>query len=438
MQNKNYFKMGLLFLIIFILLIPTSSSSLIESKYDILTYNNFKSCVNPKIQEILEKINETLVLGFLKELVEIGPRKTGTYGAQAAAEYIKEQFEKMQINSEFHNWESFGNQYNPRYFKCKNVIGTQYGVGEEKDEVIIFNAHYDTVTNTVGANDDGSGTAAILAAAYVLSQYDFRRTMKFVTFSGEEEGLLGSRAYADYLYRNDTDILVEFNADMIGRATTYESGHSLGLSITEDAGWIADIICNISNNYDFNFNITRSGPMDRFATRGGSDYYHFILYGYESISFWPGEWDPNMHKPTDDLRNINISYLVNMTRHIVGTMATLGDEEIPVPRISIANPKHGKIYYKDTLIKNFRLDKTIVINKILIRPEVIVGNTPIIKVEYYYDDKLQHIDWEKPYIWWLNETSIRRHKIKVIAYDENGNSSTDEIRFFYWNILKNR
>ena len=57
------------------------------------------------------------------------------------------------------------------------------------NSAIIFNAHYDSVAKGPGANDDGSGTVAVLAAAYALSHFDFKRTIKFVTFSGEEIGL---------------------------------------------------------------------------------------------------------------------------------------------------------------------------------------------------------------------------------------------------------
>jgi hypothetical protein len=145
-----------------------------------------------------------------------------------------------------------------------------------------------------------------------------------------------------------------------------------------------------------------------------------------------------MHTPDDDFSNVNISYLVNMTRHIAGTMAVLGDIETPVPRAYIGNPKRGELYFNDVSIADLKFDKTIVLDKILIRPDIHIGNTPIRKVEYYYDGKLKHIDWEPPYMWWLNETSFRRHKVKIIAYDQNGNDSTDEMRFLYLNVFKNR
>ena len=71
-----------------------------------------------------------------------------------------------------------------------------------------------------------------MAAAFALSQFDFQHSIKLLTFSGEEQGLLGSIEYVEEIYENDENIFVEINADMIGRAVTSEGGKQMGLSIT--------------------------------------------------------------------------------------------------------------------------------------------------------------------------------------------------------------
>ncbi len=388
-----------------------------------------------KIQGIVDKINETLVRIFMEYLVfDVGSRYTGSYGCQKAADYIYHQFEDMGMQVRYQNWDARGNIWNPVFFRSQNVEGTHQGTDPNCDEVIVFNAHYDTVKGTVGANDDGSGTVGVLAAAYALSQYDFKRTMKFVTVSGEEEGLLGSHAYATELYNEHTPVLVEFNADMIGKATTAETGRTIRLSITEDAGWIADTMKDMTNAYGLDFNITAGWSIDRNAKRGGSDYFDFIQLGYESVCIWEGEHDPNMHTSEDNINNVNISYLVNTTRHIAATMAILADTEIEVPQIYIANPRHGKIFIQDNVRKNIKDNRPIVFGETNIYAEVKQGVYAIDRVEFYYGDKLLFTDTEKPYEYLLNKRSIGVHMIQVIAYDTRGNSAIDQMEILFLNL----
>jgi len=258
--------------------------------------------------------------------------------------------------------------------------------------------------------------------------------MKFVTFSGEEEGLLGSQAYARELYDQKTPVLVEFNADMIGRAVAAENGRRLRLSVTEDAGWISDIMKNITMDYGLNFNITAGWGINRDGKQGGSDYFNFIRLGYESVCVWEAEGDPYMHTPQDNISNVNISYLVNMTRHIAATMAILADMDVEVPQIYIANPRHGKIFYNDNMLKKIKYKIPVVVDETNIYAEVKQGLYPVDRVEFYYGNKLLFTDKEKPYEYMLNKRSLGFHKIKVIVYDTEGNSAIDEIRILFLNL----
>ena len=119
-----------------------------------------------KILSILELIDEDLLRGYLEVLVSYGPRFTGTYGCEKSARFIYDQFTGMGLESRFQNWSLFGNEYARRWFNSQNVEGVLSGTMDDK--AICFNAHYDTVFKSPGANDDGSGTAAVMAAAYVV------------------------------------------------------------------------------------------------------------------------------------------------------------------------------------------------------------------------------------------------------------------------------
>lgn len=396
---------------------------------------NVQVQTDEKIQEILLKINETLIKTFMEYLVlDIGFRYTGTAGCENASQYIYEQFEHMGLQVRYHNWSAKINKSNPTIVTSRNVEATQHGSDPGYDDILIFNAHYDTAKGTVGANDDGSGTVAVLAAAYVLSQYDFKRTMKFVTFSGEEQGLFGSDAYVRELYDQRTPVLVEFNADGIGRATTAESGRKIGLSVTEDTGWIIDIMQKMTTEYGLQFTITTFWKVNRFFPLGFSDYYSFTKFGYESISVWQAEGDPYYHTPQDNISNINFSYLVNTTRHIAATMAICADMDVEVPQVSFAHPRAGKIIYKDNIRKNTTHVTSLVIDKTNLSAEVKQGAYPIDRVEFYYGATLLCTDTEAPYYYILNKRSIGLHRIKVVVYDTQGNSATDQMRILFFNI----
>jgi hypothetical protein len=414
---------------------PLISNSIQDGSSDLWNERETQQ-IDPKIQEIIDKINETLIRNYLEHLVEtIGNRYTGTEGCENAATYISQQFQTMGLQSTYQNWSAKGNSLLSGYFQGRNVIGTQ--LGTNPDETIIFNAHYDTAKKTVGAVDDGSGTVGVLAAASVLSQYTFKRTLEFVTFSGEEQGTLGSHAYARDLYDHHLPVLVEFNADMIGKATSTETGKSMRLQLTEDAGWIAGIMENITTEYDLNFTITRWQTIDREAKGGWSDYCQFTQLGYESVVVWPAEWDPNMHTIRDDLSNVNISYLVNMTRHIAATIAILADMDIGYPHLSITHPRFGKIFVNDQEKMIYRYKTPILIGETTIQANVIPGSSPLEKVEFYSDNILLQTDTEGPYEYLLNSTSIGIHTIKVIASDTMGRNTTDEMKILCLNRLKN-
>lgn len=95
-----------------------------------------------------------------------------------------------------------------------NIVATRAGASPK---TIVLGAHYDTVTNSPGANDNASGTAVLLELARILAQHVRPETFQFIAFDGEEEGLLGSREYVRQLSPNQRmDIQVMINLDELG------------------------------------------------------------------------------------------------------------------------------------------------------------------------------------------------------------------------------
>ncbi|MHA2431401.1 MAG: M28 family peptidase, partial [Promethearchaeota archaeon] len=380
----------------------------------------------------------TMLRNYLVNLVSFGSRVTGTYSCEKAAEYLYLQFEKMGLESKYHNWSVHNNKKIPMLFKDKNIIATQRGSNDSYEGDLIFNAHFDAVKNSPGANDDGSGTIAVLAAAYVLSQFEFNRTIKYILFSGEEQGLLGSHEYAKALYENNEKILVEMNADMIGHTRTAEGGRKYRVYATNDVIWIMDVMEIINQDYNINFELLKG--ITTLEGGGGSDYINFVRYGYDTLAFFQAEMIVKYwHTPLDLIENVNFSYLVNTTRLIVGTLAHLADfKDTARPQIKIASPKRGYLYYEDRIIHDFEKFETKIIDDFVIYAEVEGGNSPISHVEFYYDDKLSFTDTEAPFHWRLNKLSLSEHMIKVVAYDESGKTAHDEMNIFYLNLNKRK
>jgi len=396
--------------------------------------------IDPKIMDIIESINESLIKRYLETIVGYGPRLTGIYGCEKTARYIYEQFKSMNLATQYQNWSKLYMKPKllkpkPRILHGQNVEATLPGKDLTNKNILIFNAHYDSVASP-GADDDASGTVAVLAAAYALSKFQFNHTIKFIAFSGEEQGLFGSLAYVREAYENRDDILCEFNADMIGYAKAKESGKKFRMYGTKDVQWIMDDIEKVNNESNLDFNLIRGIASEGSLT--GSDYASFIYYGYEAVSFWEGEWDPNMHSPMDDLENVNTSYLVNTTRLIAAALAHIADIDITYPHVRIESPQRGRIYLDGRRVHQLKNPNTILINNMWIWADVKPGDAPIKKVEFYFDNILQFNDTEPPYKWDLNKKSVFKHQIKVIAYDEKGRASDDWMNIFTLNLPTKR
>ncbi len=111
----------------------------------------------------------------------------------------------------------------PAPTRLVNVLGVQRGT-ERPDEVVIISAHIDSRVSDVmnatadapGANDDGSGTVAVIEAARVLSRHRFPTTIVYAVLSGEEQGLHGGRLLAQYAAAQGWTVKAQLNNDIIG------------------------------------------------------------------------------------------------------------------------------------------------------------------------------------------------------------------------------
>lgn len=193
-----------------------------------------------------------------------------------AGEWILNQFTSYGLSAGYHT-------FNPAY--GPNVIAELPGTTRPEDVYIIC-AHYDTYNganqyDAPGCDDNASGTAAVLEAARVLSQYQFEATIRFIAFSGEEQWMVGSLAYAEYCALYGQPISAAVNWDMILHP---------GFDNQEpDPDYDLDIESNAASQGLANYFAAQVGaytPLDVQVHIGDnlvSDHWSFWQYGYQAV-----------------------------------------------------------------------------------------------------------------------------------------------------------
>ena len=292
-------------------------------------YNDIES--DDHISDIIQQINETFYLRYLEDIVAFGPRVTGTTACYDAGEYIYNEFKSMGLKVRYHYWDSSG-------YSDRNIEATLSGTDATSDEIYIICAHFDSVSNSPGADDDGSGVAAVLLAANILRQYTFDHTIRFVTFSGEEQWMLGSYKYVREANKDGDNIIAVLNCDMIGFAITSTHSSNIKLYSNVESNWIIYFTENISQiYYDYiKLNVDFNDP------KPNGDHYYFWEYGYDGVLYQEYEFNEYYHTSQDTIENMNITYATKCSKLIVATLAILAQFDSNPPTAStIDGPTSG-------------------------------------------------------------------------------------------------
>ncbi|WP_187262153.1 M28 family peptidase [Pontibacter beigongshangensis] len=201
----------------------------------------------------------------------------------------------------------------------ENVLGFIEGT-DKKEEVIVVTAHYDHVGKDTtltgdqifnGANDDGSGTVAVieLAEAFALAKKDGfgpRRSILFMAVTAEEKGLLGSEYYSDNPVFPLANTVANINIDMIGRMDyTYEKTNDSNYIYVIGADKLSSELHQINEevnrqhvNLKLDYTYNDENDPNRFYYR--SDHYNFAKHGIPIIFYFNGVHD-DYHKVTDSV-----------------------------------------------------------------------------------------------------------------------------------------
>lgn len=221
----------------------------------------------------------------------------------------------------FYQFESVG----PR--TLWNVVATINGLCYPGKEFLIT-AHYDATSEdpynwTPGADDNASGVIALLTAASVLKDYSLSHTVKFVAFSGEEQGLLGSAAYAEEAYDRGDTILGVLNFDMIAYDGNSDGVMEVHCGYPEGNQALGDILITAITDYGLNLVPEKLIEDASWA----SDHASFWSFNFPAISGGEDHQDfnPYYHTTNDRVSAFDTSYYFDFAKAAVAGIATLAD-----------------------------------------------------------------------------------------------------------------
>lgn len=260
--------------------------------------------------KLIQQLDETMVKGYIENLTAFGPRVTGTIGCEQAANYIYNEFKKMGLEVRYQNWTSGA-------IHGSNVEATLEGVDSSSNSIYVICGHYDGAPESPAADDNGAGTAAVMSAAKVMSRYTFDHTIRFVVFSGEEQGMLGSYIYVEEAHQNKDNIIASLNIDMTGY--NKNSNNSIVLFENRATNWITKVAIKVSKHYQEFINL----EVKPILGSGDSDQKSFRQFGYDSVFFYESKTNPNYHTPRDAIENMNITYTTKVTKLTMATLAEL-------------------------------------------------------------------------------------------------------------------
>ena len=229
-----------------------------------------------------------------------------------------------------------------------NVIGVLTGT-DKKDEYLVITAHYDHLGKRgdsvvyYGADDDGSGTVGVIEIAEAFLKAKAagngpRRTVVFMTVSGEEKGLWGSDYYSSHPAFPLDKTTANLNIDMIGRTdSSRKDGDSLNYvyvvgddKLSSDLRTISEGVNKkyLKMELDYKFN----DPNDRNRIYFRSDHYNFAKVGVPIIFYYDGMLGADYHRPTDTPDKINYNLLAKRTQLVFHTAWEMANRNEMVKR----------------------------------------------------------------------------------------------------------
>ncbi len=222
----------------------------------------------------------------------------------------------------------------------ENVLGYMEGT-DKKDELLVVTAHYDHIgivdgKINNGADDDGSGTVTVLEIAEAFAKAKAegkspRRSILFMTVTGEEKGLLGSEYYSENPIFPLSSTVADLNIDMVGRVDEKHKNQPNYIYIigsdmlsSELHQLSEETAKKYSPDVELDYRYNSADDPERFYYR--SDHYNFAKHNIPVIFYFNGTHE-DYHQPTDDFEKINFDKMEKIARLIFSTAWEVANRE---------------------------------------------------------------------------------------------------------------
>jgi len=281
--------------------------------------------IDPFITSKLSLVSSDNIQQLIDKLSSFHNRHSKSQYIESVANWLKKELINVGYNSSainFHNYSEAG-------FNLKNIVCDKKGT---TDKTILLCAHYDTILNRdiddavsrqPGANDNASGVASLLEISRIISNLALNHNIQFVFFSGEEQGLWGSKHYSQHFKDNNVGLDVVVNMDMCAEPGFLSTRKTANVDI--DDGQTGVVSTN--NDASQDFGLTMKGLAEtytdlriEFDPIDASDYMPFEARGYVCVGAYDGAAkpsNPHYHSDTDVITNLDMVFLTNVTKMVL-------------------------------------------------------------------------------------------------------------------------
>ncbi|MEO5896817.1 MAG: M20/M25/M40 family metallo-hydrolase [Vicinamibacterales bacterium] len=262
------------------------------------------------VKKVTDDASIALVYSYEKALFDFDSKHITRPGNKLASEYL------------FNKYKSFGYQPEYQWFAGRGALGGQTAnviatlKGTVNPELIyVVSSHYDSVAIGPGADDDTSGTAALLETARIMAQSPQPATIVFASFTAEEAGLLGSREYVRRAVADKLNLVGALNNDMVGWANDHRLDNTIRYS---NAG-----IRDIQHAASMQFSSMVLYDALYYKSTDAAAYYEAYGDIVGGIGSYPVLGNPHYHQSHDLLDTINHQLVTEVSKTTAATLMLL-------------------------------------------------------------------------------------------------------------------
>ncbi|RXR19193.1 M20/M25/M40 family metallo-hydrolase [Flavobacterium amnicola] len=310
--------------------------------------------------DIANQVSQSNITTNLTEYEALGVKRRGTAALQNTLDWLKNKYTSFGYSASQMTEDSY--TYSGSTAVCKNLIITKVGTVYPNTYVIVC-GHYDSIVGT-GTNDNGSGVVSILEMARLLQNVPTEYSIKFINFSGEEDGLKGSQHFVSSVVNGTTpkmDIRLVFNLDEVGGVAGLTNNNITCERDTNNSPSTNNAVSATFTNELITCVGYYSPLQTTLSYAYASDYMPFQANNEIITGFFETNETSHKHSATDLLVNMDPVYNFNVAKAATGAILHFAKAETALSTTTIDQDFQVSFYpnpAKDSLHINIGVLKT--------------------------------------------------------------------------------